>query len=207
LSDALSKIIAMRNARVSAGNSPTEQKMPLQCDKYANACPPPVPPNPPGHHLWGGTDYPAIEIDKLSLQITGDWWPIDAAGTPLKQAHVCCGKDSILLALKIDLKDMGPLASLLCGKWCIRVCIDCPCGPPQDKPWTCTYWEPFHLCDGDSVDYVCLKLPPIPCTDDDECGTHCDLRVDVAAYSDCPKPQPAGIYASLRGHLHVVKCP
>jgi hypothetical protein len=155
-------------------------------------CPPPAP------YWWSSLTPQPLVVDLPGLQgiITADFYAQVrdlTASPPTATATVIDVDDDFAVDVHLELTISSPLQYLICGYWCISVCLESMCGPnryrfPRDNyspPGYCCVLVDFQ-CKSTFDETICVKGDVIQ---EDECGSPYEGTVIVTLLSKCKKPK------------------
>jgi hypothetical protein len=147
----------------------------------------------PAPGWWKPLQAQQLVVDFPGLQsvITADFYAeIREAGTT-SPATVIDVDDDFAIDIHLDLTVSSPLQNLICGYWCISVCLESMCGPnkyrfPRDSTIPpsvyCCVLIPFD-CGVSTFDTtICV---PGGVVQEDECGSPYEGTVIVTLLSRC----------------------
>jgi len=158
---------------------------------------PPIPCSKPADNWWSGLTPQPLVVDLPGLQgiITADFYAQIrdlTASPPTAPATVIDVDDDFAIDIHLELTISNPLQYLLCGYWCISVCLESMCGTnryrfPRDATSPagyCCVLLPF-TCEGTFDLTICV---PGGTVQEDECGSPYEGTVIVTLLSQCRKP-------------------
>jgi hypothetical protein len=152
----------------------------------------------PAPNWWSSLPSQSLVVDlpPVAAAITADFYAeIREAGTTTP-ATVIDVDDAFAIDVHLELSVTSPLSNLLCGYWCISVCLESMCGDkhyrfPQDStdpPGYCCLLVPFNC----SPTYDATICVPGDKVDESECGAPYECTVIVTLLSACTRPNRQG---------------
>jgi hypothetical protein len=148
----------------------------------------------PAPNWWQSLKAQQLVVDLPGLQgiITADFYAQIREADSQIPAAVIDVDDAFAVDIHLELTVSSPLQNLLCGYWCISVCLESMCGPnrfrfPRDSattPGYCCVLVQFD-CNNTYNTTICV---PGGVVQEDECGAPYEGTVIVTLLSSCKRP-------------------
>jgi len=146
----------------------------------------------PAPNWWNNVTKQLLVVDLSNLQgiITADFYAEVREANTTTPATVIDVNDAFAIDIHLDLTVSDPLSKLICGYWCISVCLESMCGPnryrfPGDATSPpsgyCCVLVPFDC----STTYDTTICVPGGVVQEDECGAPYEATVIVTLLSRC----------------------
>lgn len=151
-----------------------------------------IDPTPNWWIVNGITSQPiVVDIPPLQGVITADFYAEFREANATNPTTVIDVDDAFAIDIHLDLNVSSPLQNLLCGFWCISVCLESMCGDndyrfPQDStdtPGYCCVLVPFN-CNSTYDTTICVPGNKVQ---ESECGSPYEGTVIVSMLSACKR--------------------